>query len=334
MKPKVYIDGQEGTTGLKIYERLAARTDIDLLLINPDKRKDTAERSAYMRAADLVFLCLPDQAAREAVSLFEESGSHARIIDTSTAHRTSAGWVYGLPELSFAHRESIRSASRTANPGCHATGFISLVYPLMKGGFLAENAQLSAFSITGYSGGGKKMIAAYEAAKAEREGGGHKAGGEAVHHAGDRYCAPRIYGLSQSHKHLPEMQLCCNLKETPLFFPIVADFYSGMAVTLPLGAAQLKGIETPEELLEVYAAWYAQSDVISVGTEVIDQDGMLCANAMAGTDRLVIYVGGTKGRMSATAVFDNLGKGASGAAVQNMNLMLGYPETEGLHLGS
>lgn len=319
MNPRVFIDGQEGTTGLKIYQRLKDRKDIELLLIDPEKRKDPNERKKYMKAADLVFFCLPDAAAAEAAKMLDACGSKARIIDASTAHRTAEGWVYGLPDLSGAQKWAVKKAKRTANPGCHATGFISIVYPLVKSGFLPKDTMLSAFSVTGYSGGGKKMIAAYE--------GKERA---------ESLSAPRIYGLTQMHKHLPEMQTICGLTHSPVFSPIVADFYSGMAVTLPLSKNQLNGIATAEELQEFYASWYADSQVITAEqtakNDVNDAGGMLSANALSGTDKLIIAVNGTDGRFTVTAVFDNLGKGASGAAVQNMNLMLGFDETEGLAL--
>ena len=215
MRPKIYIDGKEGTTGLQIYERLGARDDLDLLLISPDKRKDLEERRRFLNAADIVFLCLPDAAAREAVSLIENP--HTRVIDASTAHRTAADWTYGFAELSPAHRTAIQQADRVANPGCHATGFISIVYPLVSSGLLSRDTALTCFSLTGYSGGGKNMIASYEAQEK----------------SADLY-APRIYGLHLQHKHLPEMQTVCALTQPPVFCPVVDDYYKGMATTVSL----------------------------------------------------------------------------------------------------
>ena len=303
-KPKVYIDGKEGTTGLQIYDRLAAREDIELLLIGEDKRKDPAERRKFLNAADLVFLCLPDAAAVEAVSLIDND--HTRVIDCSTAHRTAEGWAYGFPELSAERREAIRTSKRVANPGCHATGFISIVYPLVQMGLIPPDAALSCFSLTGYSGGGKKMIAQYEGAEREPE-----------------LDSPRIYGLSQEHKHLPEMRKVCGLTTAPVFSPIVADYYKGMATTVPLFLDR-------ETLVNALAEHYGGSAVVRVfaGWE----GTMLAANTLAGGDSLRLIVQGNHERSTVTALFDNLGKGASGAAVQNMNLMLGFEETAGLGL--
>ena len=303
MKPKVYIDGREGTTGLQIYDRLAAREEIELLLIDQERRKDTAERKKLLNAADLVFLCLPDAAAVEAVGLIENP--HTRVIDCSTAHRTDPAWAYGFPELSARHREAVKTSGRVANPGCHATGFISIVYPLTALGILPRDAALSCFSLTGYSGGGKKMIAQYEGEK-EPE-----------------LYAPRIYGLNQSHKHLPEMQKVCGLSAPPVFSPIVDDYYKGMASTVPLF---LSG----ETLAAALADYYR--DCAAVRVSALWEGGMLAANALAGSDSLSLIVQGNGERSTVTALFDNLGKGASGAAVQNMNLMLGFEETAGLNL--
>lgn len=301
-KPIIYIDGREGTTGLQIYDRLSQREDIELLLIDEEKRKDPAERGRLMNAADIVFLCLPDAAAVEAVGLVTDGGT--RIIDCSTAHRTDPAWVYGFPEL-HGQRERIVSAARVANPGCHATGFISIVRPLVETGVLPPDARLTCFSLTGYSGGGKKMIAQYEGEK-----------GEALY-------SPRIYGLNQAHKHLPEMRALCGLETAPVFSPIVDDYYKGMAATVPLFASR----ETVQKALEDY---YAGSPVVQVASQ--RQDAMVAANALAGRDCLRLVVEGNQDRATVTALFDNLGKGASGAAVQNMNLMLGFAETTGLVL--
>ena len=309
MKPIVYIDGKEGTTGLQIYDRIGARDDITLLLIDEDKRKDPAERQKLMNAADLVFLCLPDAAAREAVTLVTNPAT--RIIDASTAHRTSPGWDYGFAELSPRHRAAIQASRRVANPGCHASGFIAIVYPLVACGLLPPDALLSCHSITGYSGGGKKMIAQYEAPDRPAE-----------------LDSPRQYGLSQTHKHLPEMQKLCGLAYAPIFNPIVADFYKGMAVSVPLHSAWVGG-RSAEEVRQALAAHYEGQALVRVAPEVVC-DGMLASNPLAGTNEMELCVCGNAERMTVVARFDNLGKGASGAAVQNMNLMLGFAEKAGL----
>lgn len=309
MKPIVYIDGKEGTTGLQIYDRIGARDDITLLLIDEDKRKDPAERQKLMNAADLVFLCLPDAAAREAVTLVTNPAT--RIIDASTAHRTSPGWDYGFAELSPRHRAAIQASRRVANPGCHASGFIAIVYPLVACGLLPPDALLSCHSITGYSGGGKKMIAQYEAPDRPAE-----------------LDSPRQYGLSQTHKHLPEMQKLCGLAYAPIFNPIVADFYKGMAVSVPLHSAWVGG-RSAEEVRQALAAHYEGQALVHVAPEVVC-DGMLASNPLAGTNEMELCVCGNAERMTVVARFDNLGKGASGAAVQNMNLMLGFAEKAGL----
>lgn len=309
MKPIVYIDGKEGTTGLQIYDRIGARDDITLLLIDEDKRKDPVERQKLMNAADLVFLCLPDAAAREAVTLV--SNPATRIIDASTAHRTSPGWDYGFAELSPRHRAAIQASRRVANPGCHASGFIAIVYPLVACGLLPPDALLSCHSITGYSGGGKKMIAQYEAPDRPAE-----------------LDSPRQYGLSQTHKHLPEMQKLCGLAYAPIFNPIVADFYKGMAVSVPLHSAWVGG-RSAEEVRHALAAHYEGQALVHVAPEVVC-DGMLASNPLAGTNEMELCVCGNAERMTVVARFDNLGKGASGAAVQNMNLMLGFAEKAGL----
>ncbi len=309
MKPIVYIDGKEGTTGLQIYDRIGARDDITLLLIDEDKRKDPVERQKLMNAADLVFLCLPDAAAREAVTLVTNPAT--RIIDASTAHRTSPGWDYGFAELSPRHRAAIQASRRVANPGCHASGFIAIVYPLVACGLLPPDALLSCHSITGYSGGGKKMIAQYEAPDRPAE-----------------LDSPRQYGLSQTHKHLPEMQKLCGLAYAPIFNPIVADFYKGMAVSVPLHSAWVGG-RSAEEVRQALAAHYEGQALVHVAPEVVC-DGMLASNPLAGTNEMELCVCGNAERMTVVARFDNLGKGACGAAVQNMNLMLGFAEKAGL----
>lgn len=311
MIPKVYIDGKEGTTGLQIYQRLGERRDIELLLIDEDKRKDREERRKFINAADLVFLCLPDAAAVEAVELVEND--HTRIIDASTAHRTAPGWTYGFPELSQAQREMVSASKRVANPGCHATGFISCVYPLVRAGLLPADADLSCFSLTGYSGGGKKMIAQYE---------------------GDEkplpLFSPGIYALGQGHKHLPEMKAVCGLEKEPVFCPIVADYYKGMATTVPLHMDQLSGVNSLKQVWEALNDCYGGQKLVKVAPLGGPESGKLYGNALAYSNGLELHVAGNDERFTITALFDNLGKGASGAAVQNMNLMLGFEETEGL----
>ena len=317
MKPKVYIDGKEGTTGLQIYDRLAGRQDIDLLLIDEEKRKDRVERQKLMNAADVVFLCLPDAAAIEAVTMVENP--HTRIIDASTAHRVNPAWDYGFPELSKAHREAIVKSRRVANPGCHATGFISIVYPLVTMGILPRDTLLSCFSLTGYSGGGKKMIAQYEA-----EG------------RGELLSSPALYALTQGHKHLPEMQTVCGLQYRPVFTPIVDDYYKGMATTVALHMSQLRGVFTLRGVWKAFSDYYAGQKLVHVAAdptgkdEYIDAGSKIYGGAKAGDNDLSIVVAGNDQQLTITALFDNLGKGASGAAVQNMNLMLGFEETAGL----
>ena len=309
MKPKVYIDGKEGTTGLQIYDRLASRSDIELLLIDEDKRKDPAERKKLMDAADIVFLCLPDAAAIEAVSLVESETT--RIIDASTAHRTNPAWAYGFPELSADHRSAIAASKRVANPGCHASGFVSIVYPMVAMGILPADAALSCFSLTGYSGGGKKMIADYE--------------GEAKTEA---MSSPGIYATAQAHKHLPEMQVICGLESKPVFCPIVDDYYKGMATTVTFHMSQLQGVTTVQEVRDKLAAHYAGQKMVAVAEGTAS--GSLYGGAKAGSDCMTLVVAGNDERFTVTALFDNLGKGASGAAVQNMNIMLGLDETTSL----
>ena len=309
MKPKIYIDGKDGTTGLQIYDRLAGRKDLELLLIDEDKRKDTAERQKLMNAADIVFLCLPDAAAIEAVELV--TNPETCIIDASTAHRTAPGWDYGFPELSAEHRAHIASSKRIANPGCHASGFISAVYPLVAHGIVPPDYPVTCFSLTGYSGGGKKMIAQYETEKTEE------------------LYAPRIYGLNLHHKHLPEMQKICGLHKAPVFLPVVDDYYKGMATTIQLRNDLLAPGTTAQRVWETLRDHYADAQMVTVapfgGTTP-----MIAGNAMAGKDTLQLIVYGNEEQTAVTALFDNLGKGASGAAVQNMNIRLGLEESTGL----
>ena len=311
MKTKIFIDGSDGTTGLRIHERFASREDVELLPIAPELRKDVNERARLLNGCDIAFLCLPDAAARESAALI--TNPHVRVLDTSTAHRTDPDWAYGFPELSPAHREKIRTGSRVAVPGCHASGFIALVYPLIAAGILSRDTALSCFSLTGYSGGGKKMIAQYEDAGRAKE-----------------FEASRIYALSQTHKHLKEMKHVCALSQEPVFSPILGDFYSGMIGTVPLNAAMLQKKATPDTLREIYKAHYANERFVRVRT--IDEGAVLAANALSGLDTMEIYVCGNEERMTVSSVFDNLGKGASGAAVQCMNLMLGLSEDTGLKL--
>ncbi|MBP3893533.1 MAG: N-acetyl-gamma-glutamyl-phosphate reductase [Atopobiaceae bacterium] len=309
-KAKVYIDGQSGTTGLQIYDRIAARPDLELLRIDEDKRHDLDERKRFINAADIVFLCLPDAGAIEAVSLVENPDTC--IIDASTAHRTSDGWVYGFPELNPTQREAIATSKRVANPGCHATGFISAVAPLVQAGLVSPDCPLTCFSLTGYSGGGKGMIASYESDDRP----------EALD-------APGIYGLSLAHKHLPEMQKVCGLSKAPIFMPVVDDYYKGMATTVMLHADMLVGGAGAREVHACLSDHYAGQRLVSV-LPLGEQGTTLYANELAGTNRLQLVVCGDEQRVSVTALFDNLGKGASGAAVQNMNIVLGIDETTGL----
>ena len=311
-KPKVYIDGQEGTTGLEIHQRLAGRDDIELLSIEPDKRKDLTERKRLINEADLVFLCLPDAAAREAVAMIEDG--RTQVIDASTAHRTAEGWVYGFPELLAGQRARIKFAKRVADPGCHASGFLAAAAPLTELGILPKDYPVTCYSLTGYSGGGKKMIAQYEAAEK----------GEALY-------SPGLYGLGQNHKHLPEMQKICGLTKPPVFTPIVDDYYKGMATTVPLHMDQLTGVSALHEVWQVLADHYAGEKLVRVAPEGAgDLGGKLYGNAKAGDNGLTLVAAGNDETFTITALFDNLGKGASGAAVQNMNIMLGLEETTGL----
>ncbi len=311
MKPKIYIDGQEGTTGLQIVERLEARWDIELLRIDEDKRKDVEERKKLLNAADIVFLCLPDAAAQEAVKLVENE--HTRIIDASTTHRTARDWVYGFPELYRYPGEVIGQAKRVANPGCHATGFLASAAPLVKLHILPDDYPITCFSLTGYSGGGKKMIAQYEGEE-----------------KGDELYAPRVYGVNLQHKHLPEMQKIAGLKQPPVFCPVVDDYYKGMATTIQIHNKYLLGQPTAEEIFHILSAYYAGQKLITV--RYAKEGEFLAANTLAGSDRLELVVSGHERQTIVTACFDNLGKGASGAAVQNMNIMLGLDETTGLNL--
>ncbi len=302
---QVFIDGSAGTTGLRIRERLCERKDIELLILPDELRKDTAARAEMLNKSDISFLCLPDQAAIEAVSLIENPATV--VIDTSTAHRTAEGWTYGMPELTGL-REEIRTSTRIANPGCHASGFIALVRPLVELGMLRPDSLLSCFSLTGYSGGGKKMIAEYEDENRD-----------------PLLDAPRIYALGQAHKHLPEMKKLCGLKADPVFSPIVASYYSGMevsvAVTRDLISASLTDIQA------VYKDYY-KNGLIRYDDSA--EGGFLSASAFSGRDDMTVAAFGSDERITLISRFDNLGKGASGAAIQNMNIRLGLDESEGL----
>lgn len=315
MKPTIFIDGREGTTGLQIDARLRGRTDIEQITISEELRKDTATRKKLINAADLVFLCLPDQAAREAVELIENPST--KVIDASTAHRTTAGWVYGFPELTHKRRCEITASKRVANPGCHALGFLSIVTPLIASGAILPNEQLCCYSLTGYSGGGKAMIADYEDKNRPRA-----------------LYAPRIYGLGLSHKHIPEMMAQSGLTAKPLFTPIVDDYYCGMAVTLMLHRNQYKNASGPQELCDILAEHYKNEHFVKIAPlgseETLTQPGFIEANAHVDTNNVEILVFGDTEQTIITARLDNLGKGASGSAVQNMNLMLQLPETAGL----
>ena len=310
-KPIVYIDGKEGTTGLQIYDRLAGREDIELLVIDEDKRKDTGERKKLLNGADLAFLCLPDEAAVEAVGLIENPNT--RVIDASTAHRTAEGWTYGFPELGAAQREAIQGAKRVANPGCYATGFIALVYPLVKKGLLDPGTSLAVHALSGYTGGGKKMIAIYEAEEREPE-----------------LVSPRHYAVQLSHKHIPEMMKVCGLTRKPLFTPIICDFPQGMVVTAPLDLDMLVGSQSLESLRGMYQDFYAGSRYVTIRPPEAPTCGFIGSNNLAGSNELQIFVCGNAEQVMLCARLDNLGKGASGAAVQNMNIMLGFDEGTGL----
>lgn len=301
---KVFIDGSAGTTGLRIREMLGKRTDISLISLPEQLRKDVSARKEAINASDVTFLCLPDDAAREAVLLVENPDTV--VIDASTAHRTAAGWAYGFPELSAAHRAAIAQGKRIANPGCYASGFIALVYPLVKAGLVSPDYPFVCHAVSGYSGAGKKGIAEYEAENRP-----------------PLYDTPRLYALSLSHKHLPEMKAVCGLSRTPVFNPYVCDYYCGMTVNVPLFADLLVKKTAAADIKALLAEHYAESAFISVGEE---ESGFISANTLNETNRMEILVNGNDERILLTARFDNLGKGASGAAIQNMNIALGLDE--------
>ena len=302
----IFIDGSAGTTGLRIADRLADRQDIQLIRLPEEKRKDPAARKEAINSADIVFLCLPDAAAMEAVSLAENPA--VKIIDTSTAHRTNPNWAYGFAELSPAHRETIRNSKRVANPGCHASGFIASVYPLVAGGILSADFPLTAYSLTGYSGGGKSLIAEYEDPNRD-----------------PRHESHRIYGTTLKHKHLPEMQKICGLSQSPVFSPILGDFYEGMATIILLPGMDARRI------WEHLIAHYEDEKIVTVAPLGGDES-VIYASTLAGKDTMRLIVTGHENQTMVTALFDNLGKGASGAAIQNMNILLGIPEDTGLIL--
>ncbi len=303
---KVFIDGSAGTTGLRIFERLSSRKDLELLTLPEELRKNTDARRQMLNLADVAFLCLPDQAAIEAVSLVENG--HTAIIDTSTAHRVDPHWAYGFAELSAAHRSAIRASRRIANPGCHASGFISAVAPLVNYGIIPRDMPLTAYSLTGYSGGGKSLIAEYEAPDRD-----------------PRHDSHRIYATALTHKHLPEMQTICALAQPPVFSPILGDFYAGMATSVLLPGISAK---TAWEALSDH---YGDGPIVSVAPFGGDE-AVVYASTLAGKDTMRIQVSGHGSQTMVTAIFDNLGKGASGAAIQNMNIILGVPETTGLNV--
>ena len=311
MKKKIFIDGRAGTTGLRIYERLESREDIELIVLSDDERKNAEARKRALNEADVAFLCLPDDAARESVSFIENDNTV--VIDTSTAHRTLEGWTYGFPEISEKLGDGLPNAKRIAVPGCHASGFIALVYPLIEKGIISPDALLTCHSITGYSGGGKKMIAEYE--------------------ADDRsqlFDAPRQYALGQTHKHLKEMKAITGLASEPIFCPIVSDFYSGMTVTVPIFKSQLNGGCTVDDIKAAYAEKYT-GEIVSY-VENADESGLVSGAKCSGLDSMKVAVAGNDERILLIAMYDNLGKGASGAAVECLNYVLGVDKKTGLEI--
>lgn len=314
MSVKVYIDGQEGTTGLKILERFEGRNDIELLRISEDKRKDSAERARLINMSDYTFLCLPDDAAREAVSFVDND--KVRIIDASTAHRTNPDWAYGFPELSPQHREKIRTSNRVAVPGCYASGFASIVYPLVKNNVIPDDFPVFAYATSGYSGAGKKAIAIYEGNEKPFE-----------------FNSPRQYALSQQHKHLPEMKAVSGLKFTPMFNPIICDYFSGMVVSVPIQTRVLGSSVTAESIHDLYAKHYDGAKMVEV-MPLMSADEQksffLASNTLSGQNKIQVFVFGNDEQILLCSRLDNLGKGASGAAVQCLNIMMGIDETTGL----
>ena len=315
MKYKIFIDGKEGTTGLQIFDRFKNRSDIELILIDDNLRKDLNERKKCINASDITFLCLPDQASIEAVSLLENE--HTKIIDASTAHRTLSNWAYGFPELGIEFRKKIETNQLIAVPGCYASGFQAIVYPLIKMGIASIDYPFTVNAISGYSGAGKKGIAQYEDVNRNVE-----------------FDAPRLYAMAQMHKHLKEMKAISGLKEEPLFNPYVCDFYKGMLVTVPLYVDRLNLKISPKELHEKFSEYYKGQKFVRVMpfNETGTENGFLSANHLSGKDYLEIYISGNENRISITSCLDNLGKGASGAAVECMNIMLGLDDDLGLNL--
>ncbi len=309
MAKKIFIDGKAGTTGLRIFERLENFDGVEIITLSEEKRKDIEARKEALNSADIAFLCLPDDAARESVSLIENDNTV--VIDTSTAHRTDEGWAYGFPELSENHKEKLKNGKRIAVPGCHASGFIALVYPLIEAGILNKAENLSCFSLTGYSGGGKKMIADYE-----------DEGRDIL------LDAPRQYGLTQGHKHLKEMKAISGIENAPIFCPVVAPFYSGMEVTVPIFKSMLKDGTTLDDIKNIYKNKY-QGPIVSF-KENNDETGFISAGAYSDLDTMEVSVFGNEDRIILTARYDNLGKGASGAAIECLNIVLGQDETTGL----
>lgn len=310
MSTKIFIDGKAGTTGLRIFERLQDRQELELILLSDIERKDYNARKTAINKADVVFLCLPDDAAKESVSMIEND--HTAVIDASTAHRTNPDWTYAFAELSENHEKAIANSKRIAVPGCHASGFIALIYPLVQAGIISKNAQLSCHSITGYSGGGKGMIADFESET-----------------RADKYSAPQMYGTTQTHKHLPEMAYISGLENPPVFVPIVADFYSGMLVTIPLSKTDVNSF-TIEEIKAVYKEKY-NGEIVKFVDEIAD-GGFVSSNKMKNLDSMEVSVCGNNERMVLTARYDNLGKGASGAAVEALNILLGTDKKTGLEI--
>lgn len=307
----VFIDGSAGTTGLRIRERLSARRDLRLITLPEERRKDVSARRDAINAADVVFLCLPDDAAREAVSLVENPGTV--VIDASTAHRTEEGWAYGFPELSREHFEGIRTGKRIADPGCHASGFLAIAYPLVREGILSCEYPFVCHSVTGYTGGGKRMIEAYE-----------DPGRDPL------LDAPRVYGLGQTHKHLPEMTKVAGLTRAPAFLPVVSDFDCGMCVSVPIFGDLMQKPMGVNDVFDFFTEYYARHNTIQITKN--SEDGFLSAKKYRGYDGMEIFVGGNDERLLLIARFDNLGKGASGAAIQNMNIATMLDETVSLVL--
>ncbi|ACL77204.1 N-acetyl-gamma-glutamyl-phosphate reductase [Ruminiclostridium cellulolyticum] len=313
MKYKIYVDGSEGTTGLKINERLEKRNDIEILKINPEKRKDINERKKYINEADIVFLCLPDAAAKEAITLVENSST--KIIDASTAHRINPDWAYGLPELGIELRKKIQSSKRVAVPGCYATGFISIVYPIVAANIIPKDYPLTCHALSGYSGGGKKLISQYESPQ------------------GHNFESPQLYALGLSHKHIPEMTVISGLEFPPIFSPIVCSYFKGMSVCVPLHRRLLPDNLSMEKIHEFISDYYSNEEFIKVmplGMEKEFPNSFLGATRVNDTNYLEIFVTGNEEQIMLVSVLDNLGKGSSGAAIQNMNIMLGFDENTGL----